>query len=147
MYYLLGHRLVAQKMPDARRKQIIADNTFLLTLDGDVDFQPSAVQLLVDRMKKNDKVGAACGRIHPVGTGECCVGVDVFAGVHGVGGGDGDGGGGGDGGGDGKMNDKVGAAGGCINPVGTGGCCVGVGVVVNAVVVGGGADKKKGRVS
>ena len=70
MYYLLGHRLVAQKLPDARRKQIIADNTFLLTLDGDVDFQPSAVQLLVDRMKKNDKVGAACGRIHPVGTGE-----------------------------------------------------------------------------
>ncbi|KAL8576680.1 hypothetical protein ACOMHN_025155 [Nucella lapillus] len=69
MYYLLGHRLVAQKMPDARRKQILADNTFLLTLDGDVDFQPSAVQLLVDRMKKNDKVGAACGRIHPVGTG------------------------------------------------------------------------------
>jgi hypothetical protein len=70
MYYLLGHRLVAAKMPDARRKQIIADNTFILTLDGDVDFQPSAVQLLVDRMKKNDKVGAACGRIHPVGTGE-----------------------------------------------------------------------------
>ncbi|XP_076459203.1 chitin synthase chs-2-like [Babylonia areolata] len=69
MYYLLGHRLVAQKMPDARRKQIQADNTFLLTLDGDMDFQPSAVQLLVDRMKKNEKVGAACGRIHPVGTG------------------------------------------------------------------------------
>nr|KAG5714884.1 hypothetical protein BaRGS_000372 [Batillaria attramentaria] len=69
MYYLLGHRLVAQKLPDARRKQIISDNTFLLTLDGDVDFQPSAVQLLVDRMKKNDKVGAACGRIHPIGTG------------------------------------------------------------------------------
>ena len=122
MYYLLGHRLVAQKMPDARRKQIIADNTFLLTLDGDVDFQPSAVQLLVDRMKKNDKVGAACGRIHPVGTGGCCVSADVVAGVHGVGGGDGDGGGGGDGSGDGKMNDKVGAARGCINPVGTGRC-------------------------
>ncbi|KAK7111424.1 hypothetical protein V1264_011059 [Littorina saxatilis] len=69
MYYLLGHRLVAQKLPDARRKQIIADNTYMLTLDGDVDFQPSAVQLLVDRMKKNDKVGAACGRIHPIGTG------------------------------------------------------------------------------
>ncbi|XP_035824770.1 chitin synthase chs-2 [Aplysia californica] len=69
MYYLLGHRLVAQKTPDARRKQTIADNTYLLTLDGDVDFKPSAVQLLVDRMKKNDKVGAACGRIHPIGSG------------------------------------------------------------------------------
>ena len=69
MYYLLGHRLVAQKLPDARRKQTIADNTFLLTLDGDVDFKPSAVQLLVDRMRKNDRVGATCGRIHPIGSG------------------------------------------------------------------------------
>ncbi|XP_050419061.2 chitin synthase chs-2 [Patella vulgata] len=69
MYYLLGHRLVGQPLPDARRKQTIADNTYILTLDGDVDFKPSAVQLLVDRMKKNEKVGAACGRIHPIGTG------------------------------------------------------------------------------
>ncbi|XP_041374240.1 chitin synthase chs-2-like [Gigantopelta aegis] len=69
MYYLLGHRLVAQPLPDARRKQIIADHTYILTLDGDVDFQPSAVQLLVDRMKKNEKVAAACGRIHPIGSG------------------------------------------------------------------------------
>lgn len=70
MYYLLGHRLVGQPLPDVRRKQTIADNTFILALDGDVDFKPSAVQLLVDRMKKNDKVGAACGRIHPIGTGQ-----------------------------------------------------------------------------
>ncbi|XP_021365799.1 uncharacterized protein LOC110458439 [Mizuhopecten yessoensis] len=68
MYYLLGYKLVAQPL-DARRKQKLADNTFILALDGDVDFKPSAVQLLVDRMKKNEKVGAACGRIHPIGTG------------------------------------------------------------------------------
>ncbi|XP_053386095.1 chitin synthase chs-2-like isoform X2 [Mercenaria mercenaria] len=68
MYYLLGHRLVGQNL-DARRKQALADNTFILTLDGDVDFKPSAVQILVDRMKRNDKVGAACGRIHPIGMG------------------------------------------------------------------------------
>lgn len=68
MYYLLGHRLVGQNI-DARRKQVIADNTFLLTLDGDVDFKPSAVQVLVDRMKRNEQVGAACGRIHPIGMG------------------------------------------------------------------------------
>jgi len=37
-----------------------------LALDGDVDFRPEAVRLLVDRMKKNKKVGAACGRIHPI---------------------------------------------------------------------------------
>lgn len=68
MYYLLGYKLVAQPL-DSRRKQTIADNTYILALDGDVDFKPSAVQLLVDRMRKNEKVGAACGRIHPIGTG------------------------------------------------------------------------------
>ena len=49
-----------------------AENTFLLALDGDVDFKPEAVRLLVDRMRKNSKTGAACGRIHPIGTGNCC---------------------------------------------------------------------------
>ena len=34
-----------------------------------MDFKPEAVQILVDCMKKNRKVGAACGRIHPIGTG------------------------------------------------------------------------------
>lgn len=47
-----------------------AENTFLLALDGDVDFKPHAVQLLVDRMRKSKKVGAACGRIHPIGSGK-----------------------------------------------------------------------------
>ena len=42
----------------------------MLTLDGDIDFKAECVTLLVDRMKKNKKVGAACGRIHPIGTGE-----------------------------------------------------------------------------
>jgi chitin synthase len=44
-------------------------NTFVLALDGDVDFRPEAVLLLVDRMRKNPKVAAACGRIHPTGDG------------------------------------------------------------------------------
>lgn len=51
------------------RKEVMAENTYLLTLDGDIDFQPHAVQLLVDLMKKNRNLGAACGRIHPVGSG------------------------------------------------------------------------------
>jgi len=50
-------------------KQIAARNTYLLALDGDIDFKPEAVLLLVDMMKKNDDVGAACGRIHPIGSG------------------------------------------------------------------------------
>ena len=68
MYYFLGFRLWGE-LWDTKRKQKRADNTFLLALDGDVDFQPSAVQLLVDMMKKNESVGAACGRIHPIGSG------------------------------------------------------------------------------
>ena len=69
MYYLLGHRLMELPISE-ERKATIAENTYLLTLDGDIDFQPGAVQLLVDLMKKNRKLGAACGRIHPVGSGD-----------------------------------------------------------------------------
>ena len=49
----------------------MSENTFILTLDGDVDFRPDSVRLLLDRMKKNRKVGAVCGRIHPIGSGQC----------------------------------------------------------------------------
>lgn len=68
MYYLLGHRLMELQIP-VERKEVVAENTYLLTLDGDIDFQPNAVMLLVDLMKKNKNLGAACGRIHPIGSG------------------------------------------------------------------------------
>ncbi|XP_055306958.1 chitin synthase chs-2 isoform X4 [Sitodiplosis mosellana] len=68
MYYLLGHRLMELPI-SVDRKEVVAENTYLLTLDGDIDFQPSAVMLLVDLMKKNKNLGAACGRIHPIGSG------------------------------------------------------------------------------
>uniref|UniRef100_A0A914Y9X1 chitin synthase n=1 Tax=Panagrolaimus superbus TaxID=310955 RepID=A0A914Y9X1_9BILA len=68
LYYLLGYRLM-MKVSDQARKEIIAENTFILTLDGDVDFTPQCVHLLVDLMKKNRRLGAACGRIHPRGSG------------------------------------------------------------------------------
>ncbi|XP_067275539.1 chitin synthase chs-2-like [Pseudorasbora parva] len=44
-------------------------NTYILALDGDTDFQPRALMLLIDRLKLYPEVGAACGRIHPTGTG------------------------------------------------------------------------------
>ncbi|CAB3404677.1 unnamed protein product [Caenorhabditis bovis] len=65
LYYLLGYRLM-MKVDDA---ELISENTFILTLDGDVDFTPQSVYLLVDLMKKNRRLGAACGRIHPRGDG------------------------------------------------------------------------------
>merc|ERR1719334_482213 len=68
MYYLLGHKLMELPI-SVDRKETLAENTYLLTLDGDIDFQPPAVTLLVDLMKKNKNLGAACGRIHPVGSG------------------------------------------------------------------------------
>ncbi|KFB43652.1 AGAP001205-PA-like protein [Anopheles sinensis] len=68
MYYLLGYRIM-QLNTSPERKMVIAQNTYLLALDGDIDFQPNAVSLLVGRMKVDPDLGAACGRIHPVGTG------------------------------------------------------------------------------
>lgn len=68
MYYLLGHRLMELPI-DVTRKAVMAENTYMLTLDGDINFKPHAVQLLVDLMKKNKNLGAACGRIHPIGSG------------------------------------------------------------------------------
>lgn len=63
----IGRSHIFQAFDDRVIKK--ASNTFLLALDGDVDFSPGAVRLLLDRMRKSEKVGAACGRIHPIGTG------------------------------------------------------------------------------
>jgi len=68
MYYLLGHRLMELPI-HINRKAVIARNTFILALDGDIDFKPDALLLLLDLMKKDTKLGAACGRIHPTGDG------------------------------------------------------------------------------
>ncbi|CAB1351109.1 unnamed protein product, partial [Coregonus sp. 'balchen'] len=79
LYYILGWRLTRKyfkkfelgedesKLRETMMKE--KDNTYLLALDGDTDFQPSAVMLLIDRLKRYPHVGAACGRIHPTGTG------------------------------------------------------------------------------
>ncbi|KAJ8688321.1 hypothetical protein QAD02_024116 [Eretmocerus hayati] len=68
MYYLLGYRLMELPI-SVERKEVIAENTYILTLDGDIDFRPSAVRALVDRMKINRDLGSVCSRIHPLGSG------------------------------------------------------------------------------
>ncbi|XP_060607660.1 chitin synthase chs-2-like [Ruditapes philippinarum] len=68
MYYFLSHKLSAVER-DKNKQLEIAKNIFILALDGDVDFRPEAVKLLIDRMKRNEQTGAACGRIHPIGDG------------------------------------------------------------------------------
>ena len=67
MYYLLGFKLMELPVSD-ERKEVMAANTYVLALDGDIDFQPNAIIRLVDLMKKNKNLGAACGRIHPTGS-------------------------------------------------------------------------------
>ncbi|XP_052796524.1 chitin synthase chs-2-like [Mya arenaria] len=66
MYYCLVY-----KMGKAYPKKFkdMLKNTFILTLDGDVDFEPESVLRMMDRMKMNSRVGAVCGRIHPIGSG------------------------------------------------------------------------------
>ncbi|KAK5621219.1 hypothetical protein CRENBAI_011615 [Crenichthys baileyi] len=61
--------LLPQFDNDNKRRFISDDNTYILALDGDTDFHPKAVVLLVDRLRMYYNVGAACGRIHPTGMG------------------------------------------------------------------------------
>ncbi|XP_044192391.1 chitin synthase-like [Thunnus albacares] len=74
LYYLLGWKLTSKYYGRWQRgedeKELQAEhNTYILALDGDTDFQPAAVMLLIDRLKMYPHVGAACGRIHPTGSG------------------------------------------------------------------------------
>uniref|UniRef100_A0A8B9R6P7 chitin synthase n=1 Tax=Astyanax mexicanus TaxID=7994 RepID=A0A8B9R6P7_ASTMX len=80
LYFLLGwklnrpfHQMYEEKEEGLNniedRLKKAKENTYILALDGDTDFQPSAVMLLVDRLRLYPEVGAACGRIHPTGTG------------------------------------------------------------------------------
>ncbi|MGH0128416.1 UNVERIFIED_CONTAM: hypothetical protein FKN15_058310 [Acipenser sinensis] len=61
--------ILPQDESDNKRKDISDDNTYIMALDGDTDFHPSALILLVDRLRMYQNVGAACGRIHPTGMG------------------------------------------------------------------------------
>jgi len=72
MYYFLGYELERKhrhgKMTEEQRDNY-ASNTFILALDGDVDFLPDSIVKVVDLAKRNPSVGAVCGRIHPTGSG------------------------------------------------------------------------------
>ncbi len=59
-----------------------AQNTYLLTLDGDMDFKPDAVRFMVDQMKANRKVASTCGRIHPIGSGTIIIVYNITVSDH-----------------------------------------------------------------
>uniref|UniRef100_A0AAZ1XBE4 chitin synthase n=1 Tax=Oreochromis aureus TaxID=47969 RepID=A0AAZ1XBE4_OREAU len=76
LYYLLGWKLTrkfytrwVQQSKLYLFLQKKKHNTYILALDGDTDFQPASVMLLIDRLRIYPHVGAACGRIHPTGSG------------------------------------------------------------------------------
>ncbi|KAJ8965786.1 hypothetical protein NQ317_015735 [Molorchus minor] len=52
MYYLLGHRIMENGDLTLEDIPAVSENTYIMALDGDIDFQPHAVHLLVDYMKK-----------------------------------------------------------------------------------------------
>ena len=82
MYYLLTFKLscTAEELQETTPRyansdteelqQKLAENTFLLALDGDVDFEPQSVITLVHKMQIDPDTAAVCGRIHPKGFGE-----------------------------------------------------------------------------
>uniref|UniRef100_A0A672FU87 chitin synthase n=1 Tax=Salarias fasciatus TaxID=181472 RepID=A0A672FU87_SALFA len=75
LYYLLGWKLMAKYYLRCRTDETCLllqrekRNSYILVSDGDTDFQPAAVMLLIDRLRMYPNVGAACGRIHPTGSG------------------------------------------------------------------------------
>ena len=68
LYYLIGWKMDACGQM-TNRNDIDKDKTFILALDGDVDFDPPALDLVLNRLLRNDKVAACCGQIHPKGDG------------------------------------------------------------------------------
>jgi len=60
-------RIVSE--PVKGRSDIEKDKCFILALDGDVDFDPPALDLVLHRLMRNPKVAACCGQIHPTGSG------------------------------------------------------------------------------
>ena len=45
------------------------DNTFILTTDADIQFTPESAFVLLNILDSDPRVGAACGRTHPKGSG------------------------------------------------------------------------------
>ena len=70
LYYLIGWKIDACKLRSQDKQSIVKkEKAFILALDGDVDFEPLAFELVLDRCIRNDQVAACCGQIHPTGSG------------------------------------------------------------------------------
>ena len=70
--------LHTDKLAEAERVKLIStiycsavrdENSFILTTDADVEFTHESVEALIDVLLHNPKIGAVCGRTHPLGNG------------------------------------------------------------------------------
>ena len=74
MKYVMDYRReqlvnnTAAEVADAKRKAFDQD-TYILATDGDVEFTYDAVDVLIDRLARDLRVGAVCGRTHTLGSG------------------------------------------------------------------------------
>ncbi|CAG5111095.1 Oidioi.mRNA.OKI2018_I69.chr2.g5431.t1.cds [Oikopleura dioica] len=69
MNYLCNWKIGQEQMKDSNGRRADEKNSFILALDGDVDFQPKDFDLVLSRMLKSSKIGACCNQIQPNGTG------------------------------------------------------------------------------
>ncbi|XP_046857125.1 uncharacterized protein LOC124450504 isoform X2 [Xenia sp. Carnegie-2017] len=61
MSYVLDFKIKQMNVPEA--------DTYILTTDADIKFDADSVEALLDRLIRDPKVGAVCGRTHPIGHG------------------------------------------------------------------------------
>ena len=85
MYYLMEYKLLSktpQVQDNMQANKAFYQNSYNLTLDGDVDFTVQSFRKLLDVMKRDARVGAVCGRIHPIGKGipyqSCVIGHELL---------------------------------------------------------------------
>ena len=69
MNYVLNYRIKQTENLENQENRILKEKAFILTTDADVDFTSNDVVALLDILAKDAKVGAVCGRTHPLGSG------------------------------------------------------------------------------
>ena len=69
LYYLCGWKMDQCQMTNSKGVKLKKENTYILALDGDVDFLPNDFELVLARMVASPDVGACCNQIHPNGSG------------------------------------------------------------------------------
>lgn len=69
LYYLLGWKMDTCRIENSKGDALDKSRTYILALDGDVDFEAADFELVLDRLHRNPDVAACCNQIHPSGSG------------------------------------------------------------------------------